>query len=88
MRHMNANQRNVLITVLIVVFAMTAYPPFHFHAKDIVFNLGYGWLLNPPTFNNQADPRYAGTVDLARLLTQWAGVAFAGGIGYLLLKDR
>jgi len=42
-------------------------------------NQGYGWIFSPPS-------EYA-TVDVGMLLTQWAGVALVGAIGWFLAKD-
>lgn len=83
---MNEKQKKVLIVVIAAIGLMLVYPPFHARGPyGITKNLGYSWILKPPMDSGYGS---AGTVDIAMLFTQWAGVLIVGAVAFFLSKDR
>lgn len=81
---MNEHQRILLIASAALVFATLVFPPFAVHLPNgAVINMGYGFLLSPPSRGS-----LSATVNVATLIAQWAGIAILSGSGWLLLKDR
>jgi len=79
---LNQYQKAILMSVVAVLMAMIAYPPFHVVAKNsAVFNMGYGWIFDPPKRGY-----VTATVNTFMLLIQWIGVLVVGMIGFLLAK--
>lgn len=83
---MNQTQRLVLVTVIVAIVAMLAWPPFQAVARNgVVYNLGYGWLFSPPKLGAQNIS--TATVNTQMLLIQWVGALVVGGLGFLLAKS-
>lgn len=77
---MNTVQRLIGITAAAAIVGMALYPPFVFVAPNgVTINLGYAWILDPPTFS-----RLAGSVNVMMLLAQWAGTLVVAAIGFIL----
>ena len=82
---MNDKQKKVLIAVIVVMFFMLVFPPFHVMLSNgTVRNLGYSFILNPASSSFGT----VGTVDIGLLVTQWFGVLIIGTISFFLFKDR
>lgn len=80
---MNKNQKLILVAVLAVIVGMLAYPPFQIvNNNGVVFNMGYGWIVDPPKRGY-----IKATVNVAMLLIQWIGVLVVGGLAFLLAKS-
>ncbi len=83
---MNDKQKVTLVVVIVVIAAMLLFPPFNFRgANGVIFNLGYGFIFSPPTFNG---PPLVGSVDTGMLITQWLGVLVIGGVAFFMLKNK
>ena len=81
---MNENQKKVLIAVVAAIGLMLLYPPFHASLPNgVTKNLGYSWIFEPPLGGVFGS---TGTVDVAMLFTQWAGVLIVGTIAFFLFK--
>lgn len=79
---MNIVQKRIVITVIVTIAGMLAYPPFHLIVKnDTVMNMGYSWITSPPVL-----AYYESTVNISLLLTQWIAVLVIGGLAFLLTK--
>jgi len=79
---MNQNQKIILVAVIVIIMGMLAYPPFQVIARNgIVFNKGYGWIIDPPKRG-----AITATVNVAMLLIQWVGVLIVGCIAFFLAK--
>jgi hypothetical protein len=82
---MNRNQRRIVITMIVVIIGMFAFPPFEFRtATAIRTNMGYSWIANPPPRNSS----FTSTVDIPMLLAQWFGVLLIGGLAFFVAKDN
>ncbi len=65
-RRMNEMQRNLLIAVVAIIFAMLLYPPYRVMGMNgFVSESGYAWLIDLPARS---------TIDIGALLIQWVGV--------------
>jgi len=83
---MNDKQKVTLVVVIVVIATMLLFPPFNFRgANGVIFNLGYGFLFSPPTFEGSP---LVGSVDTGMLVTQWIGVLVIGGVAFFMLKNR
>lgn len=84
---MNHWQRKILKGALVAIVVTLLFPPFHIHAPNSIFGLGYGFLLSPPKFN-----AVYGTVDVPLLLAEWLAVGIICGIlwvlSYFAERDR
>jgi len=59
---------------------MGIFPPFYITSyKGVPYNLGYGFILNPPLTQG-----HAGSVNVQLLMVQWLGVVIVGGIAVIL----
>ncbi len=76
------NQTRIMLVVSLIIAIMFFYPPYQvIAANGVVYNMGYDWLLAPPKKGN-----ITATVNVAMLLTQWAGVLAIGGMTLFLTK--
>ena len=82
---MNKRQRLIVIWAAALAVVMLLFPPFHFQRpQGLVFNLGYGFLFDPPMFQS-----LAGSVNIAMLLVQWAAlVALAAVLWWVTKGDQ
>jgi hypothetical protein len=86
---MNDKQKVSLVIVIVVVAVMLLFPPFNFTSMNgIIFNLGYGFIFDPPTLENPSGSPLTGAVDIGVLITQWIGVLVIGGITFFMLKNK
>lgn len=80
---MNTTQKRIMIAVIVIIVGMLVYPPFQVVAKNgVVFNMGYGWIFDPPKRGY-----IAASVDVPMLLIQWVGVLVVGGLALFLAKN-
>jgi hypothetical protein len=80
---MNKGQKCILMGMIVMIVAMLAYPPFQLvNADHIVFNMGYGWLFDPPRISI-----YVASVNIPMLLIQWLGILFGGSLGLLIARS-
>lgn len=77
--------RKTIIAILFIVGVMLLFPPFHvIHAPGNITAMGYGFLLNPPKFQD----RVVSTVDMHALILQIGSVLFLGILyGILFQKE-
>jgi hypothetical protein len=80
---MNKGQKCILMGMIVMIGAMLVYPPFQLvNAQHIVFNMGYGWLFDPPSISI-----YVASVNIPMLLIQWLGILFGGSLGLLIARS-
>lgn len=79
---LNQTQKFILAAIIAVLVAMIAFPPFHVIGQVTVYNMGYGWIFDPPERGN-----IRASVNVFMLLIQWIGVLVGGGIACFLTKD-
>jgi hypothetical protein len=73
-------QRIILAVVAIFFVVMFVYPPFQVIGNNgSVFNMGYGWIFEPPKRGN-----IGASVNVPMLLVQWVGVLVVGGLAFAL----
>ena len=78
---MNKNQKIALTCIVIAIFFMLMFPPFHIILRPgLVKNLGYHFILWEP-------PQGYGTVNINLLMAQWLGVLLIGGLVWVLMKE-
>ena len=83
---MNKKQRRMLSICRIIMVVMLIFPPFYIQEDgNGAVNLGYGFVLSPPHYDDYSD--YVGSVNTTLLLTQWIGVCLFAGLSYQLAKD-
>lgn len=71
---MNNKQKKILLIVVGVILVMLIFPPFQVtYQAGVVDNLGYRFILSPPT-----DGDRIGTVNIGLLSIQWVGAALIG----------
>lgn len=79
---MNPRQRQILVTVGVVIVLMLAFPPYAVRGGNnmisVVLLSGYAFLFDLP-------PR--ATVEVGTLLLQWLAVLIIGAIAFVLAKD-
>ncbi len=79
---MNIKQRKIATWAACVIGAMLIFPPFQLTRTVGAINMGYAFILEPPTWN--AVP---GEVNISMLFIQWLVVVVIAGIALVLAKD-
>ena len=63
---------------------MLVYPPFQLSLRNgVIFNMGYGWLFEPPRRG-----AIAAIVNVSMLLIQWFAVLVVGCLAFFLAKNQ
>lgn len=88
---MNKNQKIVIMIGLIVIVLMGVVPPwvytFSLQGSRSKYSAGYSPIVSPPP--RQADhPAYGVSLDISRLLMQWALVGMVAGGLVLIFKEK
>lgn len=78
---LNAARRRILKLVIAILLLMTLFPPFIVIRDNSTLNVGYSFLLYPPT-----TPVDGGTVNAYTLLVQYLFVMTMGGLAFLLAE--
>lgn len=82
---MNRNQKVILSVCSLIVFLMLIFPPYNFIIPNrVTFNLGYGFIFQPPIYQN----KYAGSINTGMLLTEWAGVSLIALFFVNIFKNK
>lgn len=81
---MNRAQQAVVAVGATAVFLMLIFPPFHVQIRDTTFNMGYGFIFDPP---NNMEYMITASVDVGMLLVQWMGTLLLTGLTFFLLKS-
>lgn len=76
---MNIHGRIILAAVIAIFIVIFAFPPFQIVSNGIIINMGYSWILSPPTRNG-----IAAIVNTNMLLMELLGVILIGGAAFLL----
>ena len=85
---MNEKQRYVAIAAAAGVILALLFPPFIFTLPNgVTRNLGYSFLFSPAEFIASTGFSYPGSVNIALLAMEWAGILIAAAIAWHLLKD-
>lgn len=72
----------ILIIYAALTTVMMLFPPFFLSARGIRFNLGHGFLFNPPT-----QGMIQGSVDVPLLLTQMLCASTVAAVAWFVSKD-
>ncbi len=88
---MNKNQKIVIMIGLIVIVLMGVVPPW-VHTVSLLgsqtkYSAGYSPIISAPSRQYDA-PAYGVSLDISRLLMQWALVGMVAGGLVLILKDK
>jgi hypothetical protein len=81
---MNKNQKIVISVCAIIIFLMLLFPPFYIQLSGSIFNMGYGFILNPPLYSSSI----SASVDIAMLLAQWIGTLLLTAIAFFYFKSN
>ena len=85
---MNENQRKVLIITAALLIVMLLFPPFEQRVGQYLsINMGYSFLLEPPTYDDFQNNLKA-NVNLRQLGLQFLIVTVAGGLLFLSFKSK
>tara|TARA_Y100000310_G_scaffold2367_1_gene3046 strand:- start:164 stop:418 length:255 start_codon:yes stop_codon:yes gene_type:complete len=84
---MNENQRKVLIITAALLIVMLLFPPFERPFIPFSVNMGYSFLLEPPTYDDFQNNLKA-NVNLRQLGLQFLIVTVAGGLLFLSFKSK
>lgn len=76
---MNDTQKKIMIATVLVILAMTLYPPFHGTWKGNSMNFGYSFISNPP------NP--VSTINAGTLIIQYIVASIIGGLLFVLNKS-
>lgn len=90
MRKLNKLQKAILWTGVIVLIAMTLYPPWRALANPPDYNvsepIGYSIFLRPP--HSPLGYQSYVVINYSRLFLQWAGLAAVAGVMMLLARKK
>jgi|GEM_PF-6445653 len=75
---LSGSQRVILIACAVGAVGMILYPPLEITYRGSVQNMGYGFLLSPPTIRGMT-----GSVNVAMLVVQLAVLVFIGRIAWM-----
>ena len=84
---MNENQRKVLIITAALLIVMLLFPPFERPLGPFSVNMGYSFLLEPPTYDDFQNNLKA-NVNLRQLGLQFLIVTVAGGLLSFAFKSK
>jgi len=79
---MNRTQQVAVAIGAAVVLLMLIFPPFHVQIRDTTFNMGYGFIFDPPKHGY-----ITASVNVGMLLVQWMGALLLTGLAFFLLKS-
>lgn len=79
---MNRTQQIAVAVGATVVLLMLIFPPFHVQIRDTTFNMGYGFIFDPPKRGY-----ITASVNVGMLLAQWTGTLLLTGLAFVLLKS-
>jgi uncharacterized RDD family membrane protein YckC len=79
---MNRTQQIAVAVGATVVLLMLIFPPFQVQIRDTTFNMGYGFIFDPPKRGY-----ITASVNVGMLLVQWTGTLLLTGIAFFLLKS-
>jgi hypothetical protein len=79
---MNRNQKIAVTVGAMVVLLMLVFPPFHVQFRGTTFNMGYGFILDPPKRGY-----ITASVNAEMLLVQWVGTLVLTVLAVFLLKS-
>jgi hypothetical protein len=86
---MNENQRKVLIITAALLIVMLLFPPFEQRVGQYLsINMGYSFLLDPPTYVITYPRHDKATVNLSQLGLQLFIVTVAGGLLFFAFKSK
>jgi len=71
----------VLVTAAVAI-GMLLWPPFELSIRGTTLNMGYGFLLSPPSQGS-----ISASVNVPLLLLQWGGVALVAGAGFVFFGN-
>lgn len=78
---MNKKQKTLILFVAIVLIVMFLFPPFHLIIQGSEFNLGYGFIIDPPKYGGDI----LGSINVKLLMLQYLFACTIGiGIFFLL----
>jgi uncharacterized RDD family membrane protein YckC len=79
---MNRNQQIAVVIGAVVVLLMLLFPPFHLQIRNTTSNMGYAFILHPPTRGY-----ITASVNVGMLLVQWVGASLVTALAFATLKS-
>lgn len=78
---MNSTQKAILVVAALIALGMLVYPPFYITIRTSDINMGYHFLLDPPSRGTNV-----ASVNVPLLLSQWLVTAVCTGVGFFVTK--
>lgn len=79
---MNRSQQIAVAVGATVILLMLIFPPFYVQIEGITFDMGYGFIFDPPEYGF-----ITASVNVGMLLAQWTGTLILTGLAFFLLKS-
>ena len=77
------NEKTVLILGAAVIVLMIVFPPFYIEIRGRTNNLGYSFILDPPSFGG-----WSGRIDALVLVAQFVGVGVVTALLWLAVRKK
>lgn len=80
---MNPTQKTILVIAALISICMLLYPPFYITIRTSDINMGYHFLLDPPSRGANV-----ASVNVPLLLSQWLITVVCAGVGFFVTKGN